>query len=112
MRVFPPISSAQQWIWNRCRLLLCMSLFWHETGHADCIARRPLSGAKRKTFAGHDYRKRLRPISLSATDEIAKQITLNKLGHSENQVRSLGVGSDFRFWHFSDVTVALANVCC
>src|SRR5450755_3143715 len=31
MRVFPPISSAQQWIWNRCRLLQCMSLFWHET---------------------------------------------------------------------------------
>jgi hypothetical protein len=31
MRVFLPISSAQQWIWNRCRLLLCMSLFWHET---------------------------------------------------------------------------------
>jgi hypothetical protein len=31
MHVFPPISSAQQWIRNRCRLLLCMSLFWHET---------------------------------------------------------------------------------
>jgi hypothetical protein len=36
MHVFPSISSAQQWVWNRCRLLLCMSVFLARNGHADC----------------------------------------------------------------------------
>jgi hypothetical protein len=30
MHVLPSISSAQQRVWNRCRLRLCMSLFLDE----------------------------------------------------------------------------------